>query len=221
MGLYKNGLPSGNISDVTVSNTNPDRVFVTLSSFNANNKVFESNDAGDTWVNISGTQLPNLPVNCIVFQSYAKDDLYIGTDIGVFHKDSSMTEWQLFNTGLPNVIVSELEIQYTAGKIRAATFGRGVWESDLNSFPASISSVNPLLIKVFPNPTNNIVTISTPYKLDNSSIQIYSITGQLISQEILSSENTSISCSKISKGVYIYKIISRGEVIKTDKLFIY
>ena len=68
--------PSGSISDVTVSNTNPDRVFVTLSSFNENDKVFESNNAGDTWVNISGTQLPNLPVNCIIYQSYKRRFIY-------------------------------------------------------------------------------------------------------------------------------------------------
>ena len=64
--------------------------------------------------------MPNLPVNCIVYQSYAKDDLYIGTDIGVFHKDSTMSEWQLFNNGLPHVSVRELEIQYNIGKIRGA-----------------------------------------------------------------------------------------------------
>ncbi len=217
----KTGLPAGNISDVTVSNINPDRVFVTLSSFNANDKVFESNDAGDTWSNISGTQLPNLPVNCIVFQSYAKDDLYIGTDIGVYHKDSTMTEWQLFNTGLPHVSVRELEIQYSAGKIRAATFGRGVWESDLNSFPASVNSVNPNLIKVFPNPVKNILTVSVPYTLGNSSIQIYSVTGQLVVKENLVSENTNILCKNLTEGMYIYKVLNGGVVIKTDKLFVY
>lgn len=217
----KTGLPAGNISDVTVSNINPDRVFVTLSSFNANDKVFESNDAGDTWSNISGTQLPNLPVNCIVFQSYAKDDLYIGTDIGVYHKDSTMTEWQLFNTGLPHVSVRELEIQYSAGKIRAATFGRGVWESDLNSFPASVNSVNPNLIKVFPNPVNNILTVSAPYTLGNSSIQIYSVTGQLVVKENLVSENTNILCKNLTEGMYIYKVLNGEVVIKTDKLFVY
>ena len=217
----KTGLPAGNISDVTVSNINPDRVFVTLSSFNANDKVFESNDAGDTWLNISGTQLPNLPVNCIVFQSYAKDDLYIGTDIGVYHKDSTMTEWQLFNTGLPHVSVRELEIQYSAGKIRAATFGRGVWESDLNSFPASVNSVNPNLIKVFPNPVNNILTVSVPYTLGNSSIQIYSITGQLVVEENLVSENTNILFKNLTEGMYIYRVLNGEVVIKTDKLFVY
>ena len=217
----KTGLPAGNISDVTVSNINPDRVFVTLSSFNANDKVFESNDAGDTWSNISGTQLPNLPVNCIVFQSYAKDDLYIGTDIGVYHKDSTMTEWQLFNTGLPHVSVRELEIQYSAGKIRAATFGRGVWESDLNSFPASVNSVNANLINVFPNPVKNILTVSVPYTLGNSSIQIYSITGQLVIEEKLVSENTSVLCENLIEGMYIYKLLNGEVVIKTDKLFVY
>ena len=58
------------------------------------------------------------------FPIYAKDDLYIGTDIGVYHKDSTMTEWQLFNNGLPHVSVRELEIQYT-GKIRLALLEEG------------------------------------------------------------------------------------------------
>ena len=34
--------------------------------------------------NITGTNLPNLPVNCIVYQANANEDLYIGTDIGVY-----------------------------------------------------------------------------------------------------------------------------------------
>ena len=74
-----------------------------------------------------------LPVNCIVYQGGADDDLYIGTDIGVYYKNNLMTEWVPFNDGLPNVIVKELEIHYDKGTISAATFGRGVWESPLNT----------------------------------------------------------------------------------------
>ena len=36
-----------------------------------------------------------------------------------------------YSQGLPNAVVTDLEIQYMAGKIRASTFGRGLWESDL------------------------------------------------------------------------------------------
>ena len=45
-----------------------------------------------------------------------------------------MSDWIPFNDGLPNVIVKELEIHYDEGTISAATFGRGVWESPLNTF---------------------------------------------------------------------------------------
>mgnify|MGYP000045250936 FL=1 len=216
----KTGLPSGNISDVTVSNTNPDRVFVTISSFNADKKVYESIDGGDTWINISGTQLPNLPVNCIVYQNYSKDDLYIGTDIGVFHKDSTMTEWQFYNQDLPFVSVRELEIQYSVGKLRAATFGRGVWESDLNSFPSSVSQVNPDFIRVFPNPINSEFYVKTPYVLDNYKLKLYSITGKLLLEHVLKSDLTKVEISDLSKGIYLYKIEGSGEIVKTDKLFV-
>ena len=42
-----------------------------------------------------------------------------------------MNEWISFNGGLPKVIVNELEIFYPDGKIRAGTYGRGLWESEL------------------------------------------------------------------------------------------
>lgn len=217
----KTGLPPGSISDITVSNTNPNNVYVTLSSFNANDKVFESKNAGDTWTNISGTQLPNLPVNCIVYQSYAKGDLYIGTDIGVFHKDSTMSEWQLFNNGLPHVSVRELEIQYNIGKIRAATYGRGVWESNLNIFPSSVNSLNPSLIKVFPNPTSDELTIKTPYKLSKGIVCFYNITGQLVFTKELSSDLTKMSVKELERGMYIYKIFSDKKELTKDKVLIY
>ena len=217
----KAGLPSGNISDITVSNNNPNRVFVTMSSYNDDQKVYESNDAGSSWINISGSTLPNLPVNCIVFQSYANDDLYIGTDIGVYHKDNTMSDWQLFNSGLPFVSVRELEIQYNIGKLRAATFGRGVWESDLNSFPSSVNSVNSNFIKIFPNPTNQYFNITTPYKLDNFKIELFNLAGQNIFSKKLASENTKIDVSSLSKGIYLCYIFSGDRFLKSEKLLIY
>jgi hypothetical protein len=58
-------------------------------------------------------------------------------DIGVYYKDNSTTTWSLYNNGLPNVPVSELEISPAAPtKLRAATYGRGVYEVDLIA-PAS------------------------------------------------------------------------------------
>jgi PKD repeat protein len=63
--------------------------------------------------------------------SGSNDAIYIGTDLGVFYRDASLSVWEPFFSGLPNVIVTQLEIFYPTGKIRASTYGRGMWESDL------------------------------------------------------------------------------------------
>lgn len=122
---------SATISYIAVANNNPSHVWVTFSGYSAANKVFYSADAGVTWTNYT-TGLPNLPANCIVYQNgSANDALYCGTDVGVYYRDNTAGSWVAYNTGLPNVIVKELEIQYTAAKLRAATFGRGIWQTDL------------------------------------------------------------------------------------------
>ena len=129
------GLPTASaaISYIAVDPLNANRVWVTFSGYSATNKVWYSADAGVTWSNYS-TGLPNLPANCIVYQASASNDpLYVGTDVGVYYKDNTAGSWVAYNTGLPNVSVRELEIQYTALKLRAATFGRCIWQSDLYS----------------------------------------------------------------------------------------
>ena len=127
------GLPTASsaISYIAIDPLNANRVWVTFSGYSAANKVWYSADAGVTWSNYS-TGLPNLPANCIVYQASASNDpLYVGTDVGVYYRDNTAGSWVAYNTGLPNVSVRELEIQYTALKLRAATFGRCIWQSDL------------------------------------------------------------------------------------------
>jgi PKD repeat protein/photosystem II stability/assembly factor-like uncharacterized protein len=125
------GLPSGTITCIACHNTDANKAWVTFSGFANSIKVFETSNQGTSWTNLSAS-LPNIPVNCIVNDKNGNDALYIGTDAGVFYKDATMTVWQPFSTGLPNVVVTQLQIFYgTPNKIRASTYGRGMWESTL------------------------------------------------------------------------------------------
>ncbi|MES2513409.1 MAG: T9SS type A sorting domain-containing protein [Bacteroidota bacterium] len=137
------GLPTGSaqITRVAVDNTDADNVFVTFSGYSAANKVFTTTNGGASWSNIS-TGLPNLPVNCIIYTNSTNDELYVGTDVGVYFRDGSMAAWTPFMTGLPNVVVNDFEIFYPTSKIRAGTYGRGVWQSDLYSNPSSVPIAN-------------------------------------------------------------------------------
>lgn len=124
------GLPENRVMAIAIEPSDPAHVFVCLGGFSEYDKVYESTDAGDSWTNISGN-LPNVPVNSIIYQNGTDDGLYVGTDLGVFYKDDNYSNWQPFTSGLPTVQVMELEIHYGTGKLRAATYGRGLWETDL------------------------------------------------------------------------------------------
>lgn len=115
------------VTYIAVAVNDPNRIWITRSGYSSANKVYKSEDGGITWINLSGG-LPNLPVNCIVNQAGTADGIYIGTDIGVYYTDTLIESWMPFSNGLPNVVIDELEIHYGSNKLRAATYGRGLWE---------------------------------------------------------------------------------------------
>ncbi len=133
------------ITGIAVSHLNPKHVAISRSGYGTSQKVYTSTDGGFSWTNLSGN-LPNIPANCLTYVEDNSGGLYVGTDAGVFYRDKNMTDWVAFNVGLPNVIVNDLEINYVNLKIRAGTYGRGVWESDLFGFahePIAAISVAP------------------------------------------------------------------------------
>ena len=137
------GLPNAQITKVEVSENDENTIWVTLGGFLDGQKVYRSMDKGATWINYSDG-LPNVVTYCIVHQRDSKDQLYIGTDLGVFQRNLEMDSWQYYSNGLPGVITRELEIHETARKIRAATFGRGIWETSLNestTIPISLEGI--------------------------------------------------------------------------------
>lgn len=95
--------------------------------------IYESSDAGQNWSEISGT-LPNITVETVVFDNADNNGIYAGlNNSGIYYKNDNLTDWIPFKTNLPNVRVTELEIDYLTDHIRAATYGRGLWESALNT----------------------------------------------------------------------------------------
>jgi PKD repeat protein/photosystem II stability/assembly factor-like uncharacterized protein len=134
-------LPVSNqfISSVKVDPTDENAILVTFSGYTANEKVYMTLDAGATWSNVTLTGLPNLPVNCVEIDKYG-GDIYLGTDLGVYYFDTALSDWAQYGTDLPNVVVTDLDIQYTSSKLKSGTFGRGLWEIDLNT-PSIVAPV--------------------------------------------------------------------------------
>jgi photosystem II stability/assembly factor-like uncharacterized protein len=132
-------------TDLAFDPGNGSRMWLTFGGYSTTAaKVLHSGNGGDnggSWTNITGS-LPNVPINCIVYDpgGTAIDAIYIGTDIGVFYRDNNLGDWIPFSNGLPVVEVTDLEIHPTTGMLRAGTYGRGMWETDLySSCPANIT----------------------------------------------------------------------------------
>jgi len=101
------------------------------------NKVYQSDDGGNTWSNISNG-LPNLRILSIAFDSSSKNEgMYAGTYMGVFYRDTVLKKWVWFNNGMPTYTrVRDIEIYYSpSGRSKShvicATYGRGNWRSPL------------------------------------------------------------------------------------------
>ena len=124
------GLPNLWINSIEVDPVNENIAYVTMSGYQTEKKVFKTTDAGSTWINISGT-LPNIPALSLVADSNPEHSLYLGMDMGIFYKDDNLSDWIPFDNGIPKVTARDLEIVHSIGKIRAGTWGRGLWESDL------------------------------------------------------------------------------------------
>ena len=89
------------------------------------------------------TGLPDLPANALAIDvqsgsaSANSSDIYVGTDNGVFASTNGGLSWSRFGTGFPRVSVFGLEIQNQSRLIRAATHGRGMYETFVNTQPAA------------------------------------------------------------------------------------
>ncbi|MCB0653978.1 MAG: HYR domain-containing protein, partial [Saprospiraceae bacterium] len=127
----KNNLPGDAIQDIAFDPLDDDVIIVVYATYQNNgNKVFMTTDGGANWTNIT-SNLGNMPVHTVVIDASDDSNIYLGAEIGVFTKPMTGTTWTLYNPDLPNVSVEELEIVYGSNTLKAASWGRGLWEYTL------------------------------------------------------------------------------------------
>ncbi len=120
------GLPERWVTRVRVDPDDAETVYVTLSGFRAGDAaahVFRSDDAGQSWDNISGN-LPNAPVNDMVLRG---SQLYVANDIGVYLSTDNGRRWLAFGRNLPVTAMMELRVHEPSDTLFVASFGRGMY----------------------------------------------------------------------------------------------
>jgi photosystem II stability/assembly factor-like uncharacterized protein len=78
-----------------------------------------------------GSNLIDVEHNALVVDPTAPANVYVGADIGVWHSGDGGATWAPLQNGLPDAPVFDLQIHDTQRLLRAATYGRGVYEIPL------------------------------------------------------------------------------------------
>lgn len=146
-------LPGRYVTALAFHPNNANVLYVTLSGFNQNtaNKpghVFKTANAlapTPTWANVSTPV--NLPHNCLAIDPANPNNIYVGTDIGVWRSTDAGGSWSHMGpeSGMPNVAVYDIEVQPVSGRVFAFTHGRSTFLLNAGTVaqPPTITSFAP------------------------------------------------------------------------------
>jgi photosystem II stability/assembly factor-like uncharacterized protein len=207
---------SGSINSIAIHPTDSNKIAIATTG---SERVYVSSNGGNSWISYK-FNLPNFSAQALVWHDNGENGLYLGMDYGVYYIDDTYTEWQPFSNGLPNVNISELEVNTANNKLYAGTYGRGLWSSDVFDAALSVNEFALESFEVYPNPAKNQVSLKW-HKSDLVSVRIFDALGKLMyfTKNLNISEPTQVDVSNYASGLYFIKINNRNGFV-TKKLII-
>ena len=125
-------------------------ILVVFSNYGTQN-IWQTTNNGTNWTNLDG-DLPNIPVGWGVFNPNNRNEVIIGTEVGIWSSDNvnaGSVQWSVNSGTIPNVPVHAISIRPN-GAMVAATHGRGLWFSNSlvsgggTSYPAATFTISDL-----------------------------------------------------------------------------
>jgi hypothetical protein len=182
------GLPRRWVTRVVPDPLDAQVVYVTLSGYTQDASaalVYRSANQGASWTSISGN-LPNVPANDLVVDPVNTQQLFLGTDIGVWYTTNQGATWAELGAGLPLQVVADLTLNAASRQLFAFTHGRSAWKLDLGALPAAVTAGAPApdlaLSAPWPNPARNGVRMHLELSRDsNAEVVVYDVIGRRVS----------------------------------------
>ncbi len=99
-------------------------------------KIYRTLNSGQVWENWTSSVFLDESIQSIAHVAGTDGGLYIATNKAVYYRNNT-TQFELDNSGLPLFTSgNSLKPFYRDGKIRLATYGKGIWESSLTEQPS-------------------------------------------------------------------------------------
>ena len=161
-------LPNSGIQDIAFDPTDDNNVVVVYGHHQDDiPRIFKSTDGGVTWSDIT-FNLNAMPIRTVVIDHTADKNIYLGAEIGIYKMPWNNNQYELWSDNMPTTTIEELEIVYGSNMLKAATWGRGLWERCLDGrdgFP-KITKVEANVKPSDTRPTN-IENVTLTIDIDN------------------------------------------------------
>ncbi len=227
LGTFAGGYYMRLIADPSYGNT-----FYLLKSSYTGSIVLKTTNFGTNWIDLS-SDLPKVPASDLFVDTSNAGVMYLANDFGVYRTTNSGNNWARLNNGMPFVPVLDFSYYNYNGirLLRAATFGRGIFELDITqpiavNDPVGIVPSGYSLGQNYPNPFNPTTKIDFQLPVDSKvSLVIYDITGRkvnvLLNNEFKKADYYMIqfNSNNLSSGTYFYRIVA-DKFVMTKKMIL-
>ncbi len=100
------------------------------------------------------------------------------------------------------------------------TWGTPLNIDSLSTVSTKLIVKNGLNIKIFPNPTNNLLNFQFKEPIDNAEIRIYSSIGQLMTNQNIRNTDIQFEVSDWHSGMYFYGVYVEGVLVKQGQILV-
>ena len=133
-------IPSGNSSRMllALNPANAQELWLAYPSGANGFKVYKTMNGGGSWTNLTNSLLNNESVQALGHIAGTDGGIYVATNKAVYYRNNQ-TDFTLENNGLPLFTNGNiLKPFYRDQKIRMATYGKGIYESNLVENPSEV-----------------------------------------------------------------------------------
>ncbi len=211
-------LPDRYPSDLSVDPNNAAVVYVSFSGFGSSH-LFKSTDCGEMWFDING-DLPDLPISAVTVDPLFPQVIYTGNDIGVYISPNGGATWEVFDSGMPIAMVSDLKVAQSDRQLRVATHGNAVFKRDLYDPGASgvteyvpgIQAYPQIPICVSPNPvTRNSSCNFTLKESGPVTLRLFDASGRQVANILDSTcpsgdHTAALPVETMTQGIYFLRV---------------
>ncbi len=136
----------------------------------------------------------------------------------LFLAGSVVSAQQVVSSNGDSQSAAGVEVSWTFGEAVIATMigGTNTLTQGFHQTRLTVTAVSNLLypgleIKVFPNPTQEFITIRFSEYIEDTRYALYDLRGKLIENKLINSTDTEIDLKKYACGQYILKLTNKSQ----------